>query len=161
MPISTITYSDKSDINVNSSVPSTNKVQAIDMNEIKNVVNNNADVTNGLKGTILWTNPNPNSSFEGQTITLSSDDYDMLLFIYRTDLTITNCHSEFIIKGFGGQFDFFSTAVENRRWARRFAWISNTQFTFQDAWYYDGNSSTQQNSNLIPLYVIGYKTELF
>lgn len=136
-------------------------VTANNLNEMQNILNDN--VTNNFqsKETVLWTNPNPNSSFEGQTITLSSDDYDMLLFIYRTDLTITNCHSEFIIKGFGGQFDFFSTAVENRRWARRFTWVSNTQFTFQDAWYYDGNSSTQQNSTLIPLYVIGYKTGLF
>ncbi|MBQ5473587.1 MAG: hypothetical protein IIT65_02585, partial [Lachnospiraceae bacterium] len=53
MPISTITYSDKSDINVNSSVPSTNKVQAIDMNEINKVlskflVERPKDETNGI-----------------------------------------------------------------------------------------------------------------
>ena len=136
-------------------------VTANNLNEMQNILNDN--VTNNFqsKGTVLWTNPNPNSSFAGQTITLSSDDYDMLLFIYRTDLTITNCHSELIIKGYGGQLDFFSTAVENRRWARRFAWVSNTQFTFQDAWYFDGNSSNQQNNSLIPLYVVGYKTGLF
>ena len=42
MAISTISYSDKSDINT-SSTPITNKVSAADMNEIKNVVNTNAN----------------------------------------------------------------------------------------------------------------------
>lgn len=36
-----ITYADKSTMNENASVPAVNKVQASDMNEIKNVVNNN------------------------------------------------------------------------------------------------------------------------
>lgn len=36
-----ITYADKSTMNSNSSIPATNKCQASDMNEIKNVVNNN------------------------------------------------------------------------------------------------------------------------
>lgn len=43
MAISQITYSDKSDINT-SSVPATNKVAASDMNEIKQVVNTNANL---------------------------------------------------------------------------------------------------------------------
>ena len=41
-----ITYAAKSYINENSSVPAANKVQAADMNEIKTVVNANADATN-------------------------------------------------------------------------------------------------------------------
>lgn len=50
MAVSTITYSDKSDINVNSNVPSTNKIQATDMNEIKSVVNNNSSELSKLQG---------------------------------------------------------------------------------------------------------------
>ena len=41
----TITYDAKSYINENPSVPASNKVQASDMNEIKNVVNANANAT--------------------------------------------------------------------------------------------------------------------
>ena len=41
-----ITYDDKSAINVNSSVPNVNKVNASDMNEIKSVVNTNYTETN-------------------------------------------------------------------------------------------------------------------
>lgn len=43
MAINKISYSSKSDINT-SSVPATNKVSASDMNEIKSVVNDNADL---------------------------------------------------------------------------------------------------------------------
>lgn len=136
-------------------------VTANNLNEMQNILNNN--VSNGFqsKGTILWTNPSPTSSFASQTITLSSDDYDFLLFVYRTDLTIYNAHSEIVIKGYGGQFDFFSTATANRRWARRFARINDTEFEFQDSLFLDGTSVTTQNTSLIPLYVIGYKTGLF
>lgn len=60
MAVSTITYLDKSDINVNSSVPSTNKVQATDMNEIKSVVNNNSSELSKLQGTVIYNNPSGN-----------------------------------------------------------------------------------------------------
>ena len=42
MAINTITYSDKTAINVNADIPDINKVKADDMNEIKQVVNDNA-----------------------------------------------------------------------------------------------------------------------
>ena len=42
MAINTITYSDKSALNVNANIPDINKVKADDMNEIKQVVNDNA-----------------------------------------------------------------------------------------------------------------------
>jgi hypothetical protein len=43
MAIQTITYEDKQYINQNADIPATNKVQDTDMNEIKSVVNNNAN----------------------------------------------------------------------------------------------------------------------
>lgn len=42
MAVQTITYEDKQYLNQNVDIPATNKVQDIDMNEIKTVVNNNA-----------------------------------------------------------------------------------------------------------------------
>lgn len=44
-----ITYASKSYINENASIPATNKCRAEDMNEIKTVVNNNADATHVWK----------------------------------------------------------------------------------------------------------------
>lgn len=48
MAVSTITYSDKTALNVNADIPDINKVKADDMNEIKSVVNNNASELNNL-----------------------------------------------------------------------------------------------------------------
>ena len=47
MAINTITYADKRDINT-SATPSTNKVSAADMNEIKSIVNTNATLVGDL-----------------------------------------------------------------------------------------------------------------
>lgn len=43
-----ITYADKTALNTNASVPDTNKCNASDLNEIKNVINSNADETSAF-----------------------------------------------------------------------------------------------------------------
>lgn len=48
MAIQTITYTNKVDLNTDNSIPAINKVVAADMNEIKNVVNNNAQELDDL-----------------------------------------------------------------------------------------------------------------
>ena len=52
MAVQTITYSDKSYINENASIATTNKITDSDMNEIKAVVNNNAGEFSVLSTTI-------------------------------------------------------------------------------------------------------------
>lgn len=47
MAVQTITYGNKSYLNENANIPATNKVQDTDMNEIKSVVNNNANILQG------------------------------------------------------------------------------------------------------------------
>lgn len=104
MAIVTINYTNKSDVNT-SSTPAANKVAAADMNEIKSVVNTNANLQGDLanldttekssivgavneikneivKKTLLWTNPNPNNTFAASLVTLSSSDYDILEIYY-------------------------------------------------------------------------------
>lgn len=166
MPISTITYSDKSDINVNSSVPSTNKVQATDMNEIKSVVNNNADVTHGLKGTILWTNPNPSSAFGPQNITLSSSDYDFLEIYYYDWIDTKRMMSQKVIKGKNILINAIFYANTNVFMSNRpFTYNSDTSYSVGKCVALYGSSTflVDQAINYVcvPLYVIGYKTELF
>ena len=53
MAVQTITYGDKSYLNQNADIPATNKVQDTDMNEIKSVVNNNANelINSGIYST--------------------------------------------------------------------------------------------------------------
>ena len=60
MAITKITYSNKVDLNENTSIANINKVMASDMNEIKAVVNNNANtldtLSNNLSPTVLYSN---------------------------------------------------------------------------------------------------------
>lgn len=166
--MSKITYSTKSDINT-TATPEVNKVTAADMNEIKNVVNNNDDaltntnvVLSNIKGTVLWTNPNPTSDFSSQTITLSSDDYDVLEFFYGYDTSGGRVVSERTIKGNGVQFDVYSTVVPTRAWRRRAEFVSNTSYSIGNCTRMEYNqTSYNENGFCVPLYVIGYKIGLF
>lgn len=113
MAVQTITYGDKSYLNQNADIPATNKVQDIDMNEIKSVVNNNAnetnkntnDITNILNAEIystsevktnyLWTNNKPIyrkvidlGTLENKTSINVEGDYDVITdfdgYIYQS-----------------------------------------------------------------------------
>lgn len=74
MAIQKITYSDKSYINENASVSAINKVQATDMNEIKTVVNNNADLIYPV-GSVITTkeNVNPSSTYGGTWVSVENN----------------------------------------------------------------------------------------
>lgn len=77
-----IGYADKQFLHENAEIPDINKVRDEDMNEIKEVVNNNANELTNLSLIKLWENPNPTATFNNQTITLSSEDYDYLIWNY-------------------------------------------------------------------------------
>ena len=115
-----------------------------------------------LNGEILWANPNPNVPFLPQEITLSSGDYDMLEFFYRSDMTGKRMASVKCLKGYSVQFDWFSMGIATRRWGRRLEFVSDTQYSVGDAIVCEQGQSTQVlNEQCVPLYVIGYKTGLF
>lgn len=80
MAVQTITYGDKQYLNQNADIPATNKVQDTDMNEIKSVVNNNANELNNLMPTTLYENANGTTS----NITLNDDisNYSYYEIIY-------------------------------------------------------------------------------
>lgn len=73
MAIQTITYGDKSYLNELPDIPATNKVQDVDMNEIKSVVNNNANEL--ITEIELFSNP---SGSLNVTLNDSSANYDYL-----------------------------------------------------------------------------------
>lgn len=110
---------------------------------------------------ILWTNSNPNNDFAAQTITLNSADYDVLEWIYRSDVSGNLCFSEKSIKGYGTQFVMPSLSSGSKQWVRRIIRTSDTQFSAYDGRSLDGGTATNANSFCVPLYVIGYKTGLF
>lgn len=160
-----ITYDDKVFLNENASIPDVNKVKDTDMNQIKSVVNGNYtettdsinEINTNLGGIILWTNPNPTSSFAAQTITLSSSDYDF----YEIYCSYSNQTSQYLncyksIKGEGTIMSLhgFSTNLSARR---KVDYNNATSLIISDA---NGDNATN-NSYLIPRYIIGYKTGLF
>lgn len=156
MAVQNITYIDKVDLN-ETEVADINKVKAADMNEIKSVVNNNGTILSGINGTILWTNPNPSLEFTPQTITLSSSDYDMLMFILKRQNNYDTLVPPLIIpKGYEGVGLSQALNGENRR--RNFTYVDDTHYSCTNGSTPDG---TTANGTLIPLYVIGYKTGLF
>lgn len=158
MAVQTITYGDKSYLNENANVPATNKVQDIDMNEIKSVVNNNANELTNIMGKILWNNPNPTVSFSPQTITLSTNNYDMYEIIYYSSITQAGQMATGKIKKGENLYltqTYYDTQVRVRQ--REVNYSSDLSLNVQEA----KNNGSTQNTDLIPIYVIGYKTGLF
>ena len=146
----TITYGDKVAINENTSVADINKVNASDMNEIKNAVNDNNSKAIGLQGTILWVNPNPtnpNTISVETNITLSSDDYDEIEWFWRLSTTNDFMLSSRHLKGYGTRFYYGSSYRPIKR-------NSDTSYTI-------GLDSNGDGQNGIPIYAVGYKTGVF
>ena len=180
MAISTITYGNKSAVNANSSVPAANKVQDSDMNEIKTVVNTNANLLgdgtnlsggtaianiNYLKGTKLWTNASPTAEFAAQYIALSSSDYDLLEIFYIDYNTTNRIKSVRVPKGRNTLLEM-SISVSNYSFAgvRPVTYSSATSLSVGACTaLYDTNAFSHITNNTwcIPQYVIGYKTGLF
>lgn len=180
MAISKITYGNKSAVNTNSSVPAANKVQDSDMNEIKTVVNANADILgdgaslsggtavaniNYLKGKKLWTNSSPTAEFAAQSITLSSSDYDLLEIFYIDYNSTNRFKSVRVPKGKNTLLEM-SISVSNYSFAgvRPVTYSSATSLTVGACTaLYDTNAFSHITNNTwcIPQYVIGYKTGLF
>lgn len=120
------------------------------------------NVSSGLKGKILWTNPNPYSLFAGQTITLdeSMENYDGYCIIYNGYLNDGFSFNTGIIPK-GKNTILIYTA--NIIWTRNITIVNNTTVTFGNCIKYSTYGSTGTNDNylLLPHYIIGYKTGLF
>lgn len=101
---------------------------------------------------ILWQNSNPNTSFASQDITLSSSDYDELIWIFDTyvgsGLNIT-CNS---LKGFGVRATA-SNSSGSSTLVRSINRSSDTTFTVGDGY----NSNAVDNNSMIPRCVIAKK----
>lgn len=146
---------------------------AIANSTVKNYVDTKInDVNSNMPdgGKILWANPNPTYSFASQTITLNSDDYDLLEIYYNQGTNNTKCYSVKVLKGYG--FDMlvmtnFNEGVSQTAGARlRIAtYVSDTSYSIGSGMERNnlGQSvaPTINNNGAIPLYIIGYKTELF
>lgn len=114
---------------------------------------------NKALGTILWTNSSPSSDFASQSITLSSDDYDVLEFYFLQSTTANSMLPLVkIFKNYDGLAIYSSSTVQDVG-TRAITRNSDTSYTIGD--YYKISGGTGGNNRLIPIYVIGYKTGMF
>lgn len=154
----TIQYNDKVDLNT-TSVANINKVSASDLNEIKGVVNNNSVILQNTLGKSLWENPNPTASFSSQTITLSESlaNYSCYEILFRQNKTSTNERYMSTGKIPVGHGTILSYVTSSNYYRPTGTTVSGNTIYFENA-YAD---STANNENVIPVYVIGYKSGVY
>lgn len=101
-----------------------------------------------VKGKILWINPNPTNNFGAQTIAIDFSNYDMYEVVFYQSTT----HNERELTS--GRIRTQKGSVLNYVPNNIFrAWnCTNSNISFE---------SISDNNNLIPAYIIGYKTGLF
>ena len=115
--------------------------------KIEQIEINKNDIAN-LKGKILWTNPNPTNNFGAQTIAIDFSNYDMYEVVFYQ--STTHNERELTSGRIRTQKGSILSYVPNnifRVWN-----CTNSNISFE---------SISDNSNLIPAYIIGYKTGLF
>ena len=185
MAIQTITYQDKQYLNENLSIADINKVKDTDMNEIKSVVNTNANNigdmstltttnTSSIVGAVneinsarlesLWTNSSPTSSFAPQSIQLSSSNYDYLIWIFKFHRSTNRQKSVMCLKGAGAIADMawdygVGGTYYLAEYYRQVNWTDNTHYSIGDDYVrYNGWTNTGTDNNyLIPIAVYGGK----
>ena len=175
MAIQTIQYQNKVALNTNPEIADINKCNASDMNEIKSVVNNNAnnigdlsnletsdtsslvDAINSTVPKVLWQNNNTTTNFAAQTVTLSEPienfRYYTAIFIHATDNTFSISTTAKV--GYNARVSAPGAALMNNRSITN---ISGTSCTFSDNKEYPtyGGSDRTANNRLIPFQIIGH-----
>ena len=103
---------------------------------------------------VLWTNPNPTASFAAQNINLSSNDYDILIFVgyYSTSYTQWNI-SVAASKGSGAILQFSFSGTDFLRTITR---VNDTSFNFADGQKCDPTVYVD-NTVCVPTVIYGLK----
>lgn len=177
-----ITYEDKEFLNKNESIADKNKVNDTDLNQIKEVVNGNDDKIGNLsdlntadksnlveainekKINKLWENPNTNNTFSPQSITLSSDDYDYLIWLFDYKKGLNKSISAFSIKGqgvFANAAGYWEPggATYAATIRRDITYVNDKKINVDNCYARYGNNTSNNPANdwLIPIAVYGGK----
>lgn len=124
--------------------------------EIRELKSQISELKEKMAGSILWENPDPTKAFVAQTITLSSAEYDYfdIMFKGSSGDSIMITHRGY--KGYNMQIDRVGTTG---RPTRTISYISDTQYAISKCTIYDftNGTSADNNSNNIPVKIIGYK----
>lgn len=140
----------------------------IDSNQMKTPTNIEQTIDNKLspiRGTILWTNPDPTQNISADyEINLSSADYDLIEVIYQYSTSGTQQNSSRAVKGKPINLQAYSIGSNMTILVRRMDYINDTKYKLTACSLHQviGNTVTTNNtSGAIPLYIVGYKTGLF
>ena len=142
-----------------SEVPTTATVQNVSSDSATDTYS--CDYINGIRGKILWTNSSPSSVFAGQSVTLSSGDYNYLEIYFRTFTDQDKVKSIRFQKGQNGLIDcMFKFGANVYAGLRNFDYTDSTHLTFgngekviQD----NAVATGTDNGWIIPVKIIGYK----
>lgn len=107
-------------------------------------------------GTLLWTNSSPTSNFAAQTITLNENlsGYDFYEILFRQGTTTARIMTTGKIPvGYG---TILQWNTSNNFWRPTDEVVSGTTITFEA----NRMGNNEDNSFTIPMYVIGYKTNI-
>lgn len=123
----------------------------------------------GIKGNVLWTNPNTSAVFPAQTINLNNENWDVAKIYYKN--ANGEIFSQEILKTYSNsiledtQFYYDDTngnGIVNRSRYIRNITGSTIRFTACNTISVYASKSTyiENNNEMIPLLIIGYKTNL-
>ena len=132
-------------------------------NNIENLRDYVDEEIENIRGKILWTNPSPTTDFTAQTVTLSEtiDNFDSYAVVYYADKALnTGAKNSGILPK--SAYCRLEKCYAYNYW--RIISLSGTSATISAGTYrtsYGGGTNATSNSDLIPLYIIGYNTGLF
>ena len=108
--------------------------------------------------TKLWENPSPSSSFAAQNITLSSDNYDMLLILYNWSKDSAISFVTIVQKNHAFELSAtlsLSNGVQNE--SRYGQFNSATEIHFDEGITSAGTTASTDNNRGIPIIIYGIK----
>lgn len=112
----------------------------------------------GMKMDLLWTNPSPTSAFASQTVSIDTNDYEMVLVSFRASTATGYDYYVSVLVPVKDVIFLAITTGNNRLRERKFAWTTGG-LVFQNAYTYNSYASTPSvdNTVLVPYQIHGIK----
>ena len=112
------------------------------------------DVGAMSKWDLLWTNTEPTSGFNAQTIPLDLSKYDLVMVIYRLWTNNDYCQNIIVGVGMNGMMTISDTKLDYRRFT-----TTSTGITFETGYVTNtyGQAATASPNGIIPVKIYGIK----
>lgn len=128
--------------------------------EIRELKSQISELKEKMAGSILWENPDPAVAFPAQTINLLSNDYDKLKIYYKDAITNNYMLSSECLKGDSTILLSVSYNSSGAATMRRDINISDQTVEIGAAGVGRDNKQLTNNNILVPVKIIGYKSQL-